>query len=122
MKKIFSGKRAKLRRIASKTPKTRPIGQAKGRDNVRIIPIKIHLKFQIEPEDQRVQYVELLNMMINKLQHIINNRRTKTTQRLRAMQLLTNLIQTSYTIVRDVDIEALEEEIEAVEETMNKTS
>lgn len=44
LKKNFSEKRAKLRRIASKTPKTRPIGQAKGRDNVRIIPIKIHLK------------------------------------------------------------------------------
>jgi hypothetical protein len=42
--KIFSGTRAKLRRIASKTPKTRPIGQANSRDNVRIIPIKIHLK------------------------------------------------------------------------------
>jgi len=57
---------------------------------LRIIPVKIHLKFRIEPEDQRTQYVELLNMMIQQLERIINSRRTKTSQRLQAKPLGTH--------------------------------
>lgn len=108
-----------MRRISSKMPIKRPVVQGNDMDNACIIPIKIHLKFRVEPEDQRAHYVELLNMMIQQLEKIINNRRTKTTQRLRAMRLLTKLIRTSYIIVRDVDIEALEREIKAIEDNRN---
>jgi hypothetical protein len=122
VKKIFSDEREKSRHISSKEPIQRPILQANHEDNLRIIPLRINLKFRIAPKDQRTQYVELLNLMINKLETIINGARTRTTQRLRAMQLLTNLIQTSYTIVRDVDIEDLEQEIEAIENDLSDTS
>ena len=110
-----------MRRISSKMPKKRPVTQRNDMDNACIIPIKIKLKFRIEPKDQRAQYIELLNMMIQQLEKIINNRRTRVTQRLRAMRLLTKLIRTSYTIVRDVDIETLEREIKAIEENGSDT-
>jgi hypothetical protein len=122
VKKMFSENKKKAKHMSSKEPIQRPIVQANHENNLRIIPLRINLKFRIEPKDQRAQYVELLNMMINKLETIINGARTRTTQRLRAMQLLTTLIQTSYTIVRDVDIEDLEQEIEAIENDLNDTS
>jgi hypothetical protein len=59
--------------------------------------------------------------MITQLEKIINSKRKNTIHKLRAMQILTKLIQTSYTIVRDVDIETLEREIEAIKENMNDT-
>lgn len=55
-------------------------------------------------------------MMIQQLEKIANSSRTKTPQRLRAMKILTKRTQTSYMIVRDVDMDGLEQEIEAAEE------
>jgi hypothetical protein len=122
LKKNFSGKEHKSPRISSKEPIKRPVVQRNDTVNLCIIPCKINLKFRIEPEDQRIQYVELLNMMINQLEKIINSKRKNTIHKLLAMQILTKLIQTSYAIVRDVDIEVLEREIEAIKENLNDTS
>ncbi|MFQ6115709.1 MAG: hypothetical protein ACE5NG_16740 [bacterium] len=58
----------------------------------------------------------ILNEMIVRVQKIINSKKTTTKQRLRAMQILTHLIKTSYGMVRDVEIEELEREISALEE------
>ncbi len=100
----------------------RPIPPASSADELRVIPVKINLQFRIEPKDERAHYVELLNMMIRKLEAIVNGQRTRIPQRLRAMKLLTDLIQTSYTIVRDVDIENLERDIETIEDDLNDAS
>jgi hypothetical protein len=118
MKKSFSENNDKSRLISSKKPLKQPIPWAKHANNIRI-----SLKFTIEPEEQRGEYVQILNRMIMQMEGIINSTQTKTSQRLRAMQILTKLVQTSYTIVRDVDIEALEREIdEAEKETEDKAS
>ena len=58
----------------------------------------------------------ILNAMIKRVEKIINSRQTITKQRLRAMQVLTDLIKTSYGMVRDVEIEELEREIASLEE------
>ena len=108
-------------RISNESTK-RPIPTASSTDELRVIPVKINLQFRIEPKDERTHYVELLNMMIRKLEAIINGSRTRVSQRLRAMKLLTDLIQTSYTIVRDVDIENLERDIETIENDLNDAS
>lgn len=110
MKKSFSENNDKSRLVSSKRPLKRPIPRAKHANDIRI-----SLKFTIEPEEQREKYIQILNKMIKRVEDIINSTQTKTSQRLRAMQILTKLIQTSYTIVRDVDIEALEREIEEAE-------
>lgn len=77
---------------------------------------QIALRFTIKPAEMREKYVETLDLMILRVQKIINSRKTKTRQRLRAMQVLTDLIKTSYGMIRDVEIEELEREIEKVEE------
>ncbi len=122
MKQPFSNTKTKHQQGPSNEPTKRPIATASHTDELRVIPVKINLQFRIEPKDQRTRYVELLNLMIRKLEAIINGGRTRVPQRLRAMQLLTNLIQTSYTIVRDVDIENLERDIETIEDDLNDTS
>jgi len=60
--------------------------------------------------------VKILDHMINRVQKIINAQKTKTNQRLRAMQVLTDLIKTSYSMIRDVEIEGLEREVKTLEE------
>jgi len=110
LNKSCSENNDKSRLGSSKKPVRRPIPKA-----IHVNNIRISLKFAIEPEEQRAEYVQILNKMIKRVEGIINYTQTKTSQRLRAMQILTKLIQTSYTIVRDVDIEALEREIEEAE-------
>jgi hypothetical protein len=65
LKKNFSGKERKMLRNSSKEPIKRPVVQGNDTVNLCIIPCKINLKFRIEPEDQRTQYVELLNMILS---------------------------------------------------------
>ena len=69
----------------------------------------------IKPEEKRASYVELLDRMIKRVEKIINSHKTKTKQRLRAMSVLSDLIKTSYGMVRDVEIEWLEREVAALE-------
>lgn len=77
--------------------------------------IRVALRFTIHPGEMREEYVELLDRMIKRVEKIINSTRTKTNQRLRAMQVLSDLIKTSYGMIRDVEIEQLEREITQLE-------
>ena len=83
--------------------------------------LKVALRFTIKPREQREKYVEILDKMIKRVQRIINSKKTKTKQRLRAMQVLTDLIRTSYGMIRDVEIEELEREVSALEEEADET-
>lgn len=83
-----------------------------------IIHLKFRIhprKFKIVPEEKREELIKTLDEMINRLIKLINARRTTTKLRLRAMTVLNDLIKTSYTMIRDVEIERLEREIEAIE-------
>ena len=81
----------------------------------------VALRFTIKPTKEREKYVELLNKMIKRVEKIINSRKTKTKQRLRAMQVLTDLIKTSYGMVRDVEIDEFEREVATLEEESGQT-
>jgi polyhydroxyalkanoate synthesis regulator phasin len=70
----------------------------------------------IVPKEKREELVATLDDLIKRLRKIINSRKTKMTVRVRAMQVLTELIRTSYTMVRDVEVEELERETETLEE------
>jgi len=74
-----------------------------------------HREFRIVPEEKRADFVEILDRMIDRLVKVINAKKTRTRVRLRAMSVLNDLIKTSYTMVRDVEIEQLEREIVELE-------
>ena len=71
--------------------------------NSRIMSSKLTLqirlyanRFIIIPAEKREEFVTILDELIKRLMKIINSNRTKTTVRLRAMQVLADLIRTSY--------------------------
>jgi phage head maturation protease len=69
----------------------------------------------IVPKEKREELVAILDDLAKRLMKIINSRKTQTTVRLRAMQVLTELIRTSYSMVRDAEVEDLERETEKLE-------
>jgi hypothetical protein len=90
---------------------------------VPITPPQITLKitvftrrFVIVPAEKREEFVKILADMIKRLLVLINAHRTDTRVRLKAMTVLSELLNTSYTMVRDVEVEELERETEGLEE------
>lgn len=87
-----------------------------------IVPSKLtlhvclnHRRFVIAPKEKREELVATLDDLAKRLMKMINSNRTKTSVRLRAMQVFTELIRTSYTMVRDAEVEELERETETLE-------
>ena len=83
------------------------------------ITLKINVfnrRFVIVPAEKREEFIEILSDMISRLLKLINARKTETRVRLKAMAVLNDLISTSYTMVRDVEVEELERETEGLEE------
>lgn len=72
-------------------------------------------RFVIVPREKREELVATLDDLAKRLMKMINSNRTKTTVRLRAMQVFAELIRTSYTMVRDAEVEDLERETETLE-------
>jgi Fe2+ transport system protein B len=70
----------------------------------------------IDPEEKRAEYIARIEDQIEKLEKMINSNRTKTTVKLRAMEVLAELIKTSYTMVREEEIEKTERETQTLEE------
>jgi ribosome-binding protein aMBF1 (putative translation factor) len=96
--------------------------------NSRIMPSKLTLRinvyprrFVIVPAEKREELVTILDDLIERLMKIINSNRTKTTVRLRAVEVLAELVRTSYTMVRDVEVEELERETEKLEKEEKHT-
>jgi ribosome-binding protein aMBF1 (putative translation factor) len=90
--------------------------------NPRILSSKLTLhvrlcasRFVIVPPEKREEFVAILDELIQRLMKIINSNRTKTTVRLRAIEVLAELVRTSYTMVRDVETEELERETQTLE-------
>jgi hypothetical protein len=91
--------------------------------NSRILSSKltVHIrlytrKFAINPKEKRDEYISIIDDQIRRLTRIINSNRTKTTVKLRAMEKLAELIRTSYTMVREEEIEKTERETQTLEE------
>jgi polyhydroxyalkanoate synthesis regulator phasin len=75
----------------------------------------------IAPAEKREELVAILDDLIRRLRKIINSTRTKTPVRLRAVEVLAELVRTSYTMVRDVEVEKLERETESLEKEAKRT-
>jgi len=91
--------------------------------NPRILSSKLTVNIRlcmarviIDPEEKRAEYIARIDKELKKLEKIINSNRTKTTVKLRAWQTLSDLIKTSYTMVRDEEMEKTERETQALEE------
>lgn len=78
-------------------------------------------RFVIVPAEKREEFVATLEDLIKRLMKIINSNRTKTTVRLRAIEVLAELVRTSYTMVRDVEVEEIERETETLEKKAKRT-
>lgn len=78
-------------------------------------------RFVIVPAEKRQEFVAILDDLIKRLTKIINSNRTKTTVRLRAIEVLAELVRTSYTMVRDVEVEEIERETETLEKKAKRT-
>jgi hypothetical protein len=78
-------------------------------------------KFIINPAEKRDEYIAIIDDQIERLKKIINSNRTKTTLKLRALEVLSELIRTSYTMVREEEIEKTERETETLEEEARRS-
>jgi hypothetical protein len=78
-------------------------------------------RFVIVPKEKREEFVAILDDLIKRLTKIINSNRTKTTVRLRAIEVLAELVRTSYTMVREVEVEEIERETETLEKKAKHT-
>ena len=76
-------------------------------------------RFVIVPLQKREELVKILDDTIKRLLKLINARKTETRVRLKALTVLNELIQTSYTMVREV--EELERETEKLEKEAKRT-
>ena len=88
------------------------------------LTLQMHLcasRFVIVPAGKREEFVAILDALMKRLMKIINSNRTKTTVRLRAIEVLAELVRTSYTMVRDVEVEELERETEELEKEAKRT-
>jgi len=93
-----------------------------------IIPSQITLRmrvyprrFVVVPAEKREELINILDDMVKRLLTLINARKTKTRVRLKAMTVLNDLINTSYRMIRDEEIEELERETEELEKEAKRT-
>jgi hypothetical protein len=71
---------------------------------------------RIDPERKRVQYLRRLERLIRGLDGIIADPEGVEPIRLRAMDVMVRTVRMCYLIVRDVDVERLEHELEDLKE------
>jgi cell division protein ZapA (FtsZ GTPase activity inhibitor) len=82
----------------------------------------LYLKeFKIVPPKKREELIKILDDVIQRLLKLINSKRTTTSVRLKAMAVLNELINTSYRMIREIEVESLERETETLEEEAERT-
>ena len=67
------------------------------------------------PAEKREEFIKILDDLMKRTMVLINARRTPNHVRLRATEVLKDLINASYTMVRDIEVEELERETEELE-------
>jgi hypothetical protein len=79
------------------------------------IRVRVTLRrVRIDPQRKRREYVERLEVLLKELDAIISSPSTPRKLKLRAMDTLVRVIRGCYEIVRDVDVEDLESELEEI--------
>jgi hypothetical protein len=69
-------------------------------------------RVRIDPEEKRADLLTRLEVMMKDLNNLISRPSTIKTNRLKAMDVMIRTIKATYTIVRDIDVELMENEIE----------
>ena len=69
-------------------------------------------RVRIDPDAKRAEYLNQLEEMIRELNELLCNSGTIKSTRLKAMDVMIKALRSCYSIVRDVDIEVIEHEIE----------
>jgi len=73
-------------------------------------------RVRIDPKAKRAQYLNRLELLIQELDGIIGDPEGFEDIQLQAMDTLIKAVRLCYTIVRDVDVELLEHELEKIKE------
>jgi len=73
-------------------------------------------RVRIDPQAKRAQYLNRLELLIQELDGIIADPEGFEEIQLQAMDTLIKAVRLCYTIVRDVDVELLESELETIKE------
>ncbi|HML02644.1 MAG TPA: hypothetical protein VK487_04640 [Candidatus Bathyarchaeia archaeon] len=85
--------------------------------------ITVYLRaFRIVPAEKRIEYIEMLDGVIKRLLTMINSKKTKTPVRLKCMMVFNYLINTSYNMITDVEVEELERQTAELEEEAKRSA
>jgi mRNA-degrading endonuclease RelE of RelBE toxin-antitoxin system len=74
----------------------------------------------IKPREKRNEYIKRLDKAVETLEGIINSEEIDEKTRIQAANALARLISTSYVIIRDIDIENIEEEVENLKKILDE--
>ena len=66
----------------------------------------------IRPPEKREEYIKRLENMAKKLEEIINSEAISDKVRISAVNSLTKVIKAAYTMVKDIEMEELERELD----------
>jgi hypothetical protein len=81
--------------------------------------VKVRLtarRVRIDPEAKRAKYLNRLELLIQELDSIIDDPKGVEDVQLEAMDVLIRAVQLCYRIVRDIDVEVLENELAEIKE------
>ena len=71
-------------------------------------------RVRINPEKKRSEYLHRLERVIRELNEMLQNPDTIKSTKLKAMDVMIKAVKACYTIVRDVDVEEIEEAVEKI--------
>ena len=102
---------------SSRERKMGPENEAHPTISLRITPRRVY----IDPEERRNQYILRLEALGTQLDGILNNPRVPRKYKLRAMDVLIKTIKTCYNIVREIEVEQLEQELKTLKTKDQRT-
>lgn len=77
-------------------------------------------RITIRPDEKRAEYIGKLDEMIKRLESIIDSEYAEEKMRLRAVDTLTRVIKAAYTMVKDMELEAIDRQLDEMEEMMKE--
>jgi hypothetical protein len=71
-------------------------------------------RLRTNPANKREEFLDRLDAAATKIQDILDNDHSSKATKIKAANSIANIIRASYAIVRDIDIEEIEREIEEI--------
>jgi hypothetical protein len=95
---------------------------AQGKDSTTIDLETAARRSNINPDRKRNEYLEKLELMIRELENMNANPSLIDSKKLKAMDVAIRAVRMCYNIVRDVDVEEIEAELEKIKEATEEES